>query len=196
MKAVFESTTPLRLALRIDKAVTGTVWFESVDRGVLVKVFIAGLVPGTVHGMHIHENAYDSKLVVPVGKTCCDMMGGHFNPYDRDHGSMRGSDPESRHVGDLCNNIVANDAGVAQHMFVDTLISLDKRSRAYIGGRSLVLHAFPDDEGSGGLFGQPYFTMPNAMLRVFGRTEPVKELLRKSIVDGNAGRRMVCAAIV
>lgn len=73
---------------------------------------------------------------------------------------------EERHVGDL-GNIEANDKGVANVVIEDSLISLTGEKS--IVGRSLVVHADPDDLGRGG-----------------------HEL---SKTTGNAGGRLVCGVI-
>lgn len=71
-----------------------------------------------------------------------------------------------RHVGDL-GNVVANDAGVAKVDISDKLISL--MGEHSIIGRTLVVHADPDDLGLGG-----------------------HEL---SSTTGNAGARVACGVI-
>ena len=73
---------------------------------------------------------------------------------------------DERHVGDL-GNIEANDKGVANVVIEDSLISLTGEKS--IVGRSLVVHADPDDLGRGG-----------------------HEL---SKTTGNAGGRLVCGVI-
>ena len=93
----------------------------------------------------------------------CTSAGAHYNPLNKTHGAP--SD-EERHVGDL-GNIEANDKGVANVVIEDSLISLTGEKS--IVGRSLVVHADPDDLGRGG-----------------------HEL---SKTTGNAGGRLVCGVI-
>lgn len=73
---------------------------------------------------------------------------------------------EERHVGDL-GNIVANEAGVAEGTIVDRLIKLS--GEYTVVGRSVMVHADPDDLGKGG-----------------------HEL---SLTTGNAGARVACGEI-
>ena len=72
-----------------------------------------------------------------------------------------------RHVGDL-GNITADSAGKCQMKFSDKQISLRDFQRSIIG-RSVVIHAKPDDLGRGGD--------------------------EESLKTGNAGARIGCAVI-
>ena len=66
--------------------------------------------------------------------------GGHFNPYDDDHGMPNATE---RHVGDL-GNIVTPGAGMATPVDKeDHLITLFDATEGIIG-RTLVIHADPD----------------------------------------------------
>lgn len=115
---------------------------------------VTGLGKG-LHGFHIHEFGDNTNG--------CISAGAHYNPYSKDHGAP-GSDV--RHVGDLGNVEAAGD-GVAKVNITDKVISLEgERS---IVGRTLVVHADPDDLGNGG-----------------------HEL---SKTTGNAGARVACGVI-
>lgn len=93
----------------------------------------------------------------------CTSAGPHFNPHGKTHGALA---DEERHVGDL-GNIVAGEDGVAKFDFTDSQIKLN--GPLSIIGRTMVVHADPDDLGKGGV-----------------------EL---SKTTGNAGARLSCGVI-
>ncbi|XP_022655742.1 superoxide dismutase [Cu-Zn]-like [Varroa destructor] len=134
--------------------VTGVIWFTQEGESVKVTGEINGLTPGQ-HGFHVHEFGDNTNG--------CTSAGPHFNPTKKTHG---GPSDEERHVGDL-GNVVADANGRALVNFTDKLIALDNEHN--IIGRSLVVHADPDDLGKGG-----------------------HEL---SSSTGNAGARVACAVI-
>lgn len=115
---------------------------------------ISGLTQG-LHGFHVHEFGDNTNG--------CISAGPHFNPFNKEHG---GPDHEIRHVGDL-GNIIAGESGVAKISIKDSIISLHGDSN--IIGRTVVVHADPDDLGQGG-----------------------HEL---SKTTGNAGGRLACGVI-
>ena len=95
---------------------------------------VTGLTPGN-HGFHVHEKADFSNG--------CLSAGPHYNPFNKNHGAPT---DEDRHVGDL-GNIVADADGVAEGVIIDHLIKL---SGPYsVVGRSMMVHADPDDLGKG-----------------------------------------------
>lgn len=126
----------------------------------LISVFLPSqtkefyLVAGN-HGFHIHEFGDNTNG--------CTSAGPHFNPLGKDHGAPADAD---RHVGDL-GNIVATANKVAKVEIEDSIISLTGANN--IVGRTLVVHADPDDLGKGG-----------------------HEL---SKTTGNAGARIACGVI-
>lgn len=114
-----------------ESGVSGVVTFHRERAGVRVVVTCSGLTPGA-HGFHVHAHG-DAR--------CSDGMctGDHFNPTGAKHG---GPDSPERHVGDF-GNLVADAAGVVRAEFIDTHIELEG-PRSIIG-RSLIIHADPDD---------------------------------------------------
>ena len=134
----------------------GTLYFEQPDNSPDVKVTgqVCGLKQG-LHGFHIHEFGDNTNG--------CTSAGPHFNPLGKDHG---GPDSDVRHVGDLGNIEVGAD-GVASVNITDKIIQLQGPNN--IIGRTLVVHADPDDLGKGG-----------------------HEL---SKTTGNAGARLACGVV-
>ncbi len=111
----------------------GEATFEQVGDKVRVVVFAQGLRPEREHGFHIHEK----------GDCSADdgmSAGGHFNPFGKPHGH-HGS-PE-RHAGDL-PNLKADKGGRAKLDVTLDVITL-RPGPANILGRSLIIHADPDD---------------------------------------------------
>lgn len=114
--------------------VRGVVRFAPVADGVRVTGLISGLAPGK-HGFHVHEFG---DATAKDGSSA----GGHFNPAQKAHGAP---DDEARHAGDL-GNITADSDGNARINFVDPHLRLDGPHS--IIGRSIVVHADPDDLSS------------------------------------------------
>ncbi|MBE0625180.1 MAG: superoxide dismutase family protein [Burkholderiales bacterium] len=130
------SPEPLRATAQLQPTTgsktIGEATFEQVGNKVHVVVFVQGLKPDQEHGMHIHEG----------GDCGADGMNakGHFNPYAKPHAAYTSAE---RHAGDL-PSLKANKKGRAK---VD--VELDLISVAHgpgsIVGRSLIVHAGPDD---------------------------------------------------
>mmetsp|Transcript_13856 Transcript_13856/g.35359 ORF Transcript_13856/g.35359 Transcript_13856/m.35359 type:complete len:188 (-) Transcript_13856:245-808(-) len=100
-----------------------------------IQVEVSGLKQG-LHGCHIHEFGDLSNG--------CVTAGPHFNPYNMEHG---GPQSQIRHVGDL-GNIVADSSGKATVELDDRWVMLSGTNSVI--GRSVVIHADPDDLGEGG----------------------------------------------
>jgi len=117
--------------------VSGTVRFvqEQEDGPTTIRVSLKGLTPGH-HGFHVHQFGDNTNG--------CVSAGAHFNPFGKQHG---GPKDEDRHVGDL-GNVVAGDDGTVETEFTDHLISLGGPNS--VVGRTMVVHADPDDLGKGG----------------------------------------------
>jgi Cu-Zn family superoxide dismutase len=128
-------TATATLVATSGSAVSGTVTFTQQDEGVLVFAMISGLAPGP-HGFHIHENGDCS---APDGSSA----GAHFNPTGMQHG---GPDGGERHAGDM-GNIVADQGGGANYEQIVTGITLAAGINSIVG-RSVVVHADPDDMAS------------------------------------------------
>ena len=116
------------LVAKEESKVAGVVEFIQDGETCRLVGEITGLTPGE-HGFHIHEFG---DLRDPKGMGA----GSHFNPKGHKHGAP-GSD--ERHVGDL-GNVKADDKGVAK---ID--IKVEGLSLHFVLGRSLVVHAKPDD---------------------------------------------------
>jgi Cu-Zn family superoxide dismutase len=106
-------------------------------------------VPDGEHGFHIHEKGDSSNG--------CESAGPHYNPTDATHGDL-----QSGHAGDL-GNLTAKDGEIKTKILAPNLTTSE------IIGRTIVLHADPDDLGKGGD--------------------------AESLKTGNAGARIACAII-
>lgn len=112
-------------------ATTGTVVFVQKDHDIEVTAHVAGLTPGP-HGFHIHEKGDCS---APDGMSA----GGHFNPTGQPHGHPhRGP----HHAGDM-PMLETDSYGNAR--LVAVLPGLTLTGPNGILGRSVVIHAAPDD---------------------------------------------------
>ena len=141
---------------------------------VIVDVKLSGL-PCAKLGFHVHEKSIPTN----VKKFDCKLLGGHFNPYNVNHGSYKFN--TVRHVGDLINNLEVDSNGNVNVNFVDNLISLYLGDNCIID-RSIVINVGTDDEGLVGLF-----SLQN------GKKLNNKEL--ESLKTGNVGNRIACGNI-
>jgi len=134
--------------------VEGDVIFTNTPKGVRVNVYFTKLPHGE-HGFHIHK-AGDLR-----GEGCkgaCDHFS--IDPVAR-HGGPPGSGGE-RHTGDLGN--ISCDKGIYENSYYLSGISVHG-----LWGRSLIVHADPDDLGKG----------------------PFED----STTTGHSGKRIACAII-
>lgn len=114
-------------------AVSGTATFTQMGDQVLVEAEIKGLTPG-LHGIHIHEKG-------DCSAPDATSAGGHFNPAGKPHGGPEGAE---RHAGDL-GNLIADSYGTAILKVTVGGISIVKDAPNSVIGRSLIVHADPDD---------------------------------------------------
>lgn len=119
-----------------DEKTSGRALLTEGRDGVLIEVEIAGLPADTWVAFHVHENG-----------TCdadggYETSGGHFNEEgdDNEHGFLAASGP---HDGDMPNQYVGADGVLRAHVY-NTSVSLNDDDDR-IRGRSLMIHARPDD---------------------------------------------------
>lgn len=138
---------------------TGTVRFHQCRPGAPTRIRFdfQNLQPSSVHAIHIHEFGNLTQG--------CKSAGAHYNPTQSVHGSIWVGGP--RHAGDLINNIKADGAGRFTYEYTDPLVEL--HGDTSVIGRTVVIHAKPDDLGLG--------------------SNP------ESKVTGNAGDRIACSII-
>lgn len=90
--------------------------------------------------LHIHEFGDISNG--------CESLGGHWNPYNKKHGSIY-IDINNSHAGDLLNNITPDINGNFIFKYYDPRISIKGDISESIIGRSIVMHEGIDDLGLG-----------------------------------------------
>jgi Cu-Zn family superoxide dismutase len=117
--------------------VTGTVTFTTEGDHLTFVADIDGLAPNTEHGFHIHDKG---DLSDPELKSA----GGHFNPTHEHHG---GPNTPHHHAGDL-GNLTADGNGHAHLEGTVEHATLGGPADTSILGRSVIIHAKPDDEKS------------------------------------------------
>ena len=101
----------------------GTIIIEQKDKNSPTTFYIniSGLTPNKLHGFHIHESPVIDKNDLYL---TCNSCGGHFNPTKKNHGSIFNADPKDRHVGDLINNLMADENGNCQLIYEDDMACL------------------------------------------------------------------------
>lgn len=112
----------------------GSATLTQTPAGVLIEMEIEGLPGESWVAFHIHETGTCDHEVDH------DSAGGHFNPTDADHGFLVES---GAHAGDMPNQYVPADGVLRAHV-LNSYVRLDGDD-ADIRGRSLMLHAEPDD---------------------------------------------------
>jgi len=111
--------------------VTGIAVFTGGGNSVDVRVMAAGLLPGSIHGFHVHE----------VGNCAsADFMsaGDHFNPTHKPHGPQ----DKPHHAGDM-PSLLADTTGRIDARF--TLEGVTLGGVDGFVGRSVILHASADN---------------------------------------------------
>lgn len=112
--------------------VKGVVRFSDAGTGLKVMAEVEGLNPGQEHGFHVHEFG---DATAPDGASA----GGHFNPDKHEHGKPGDA---KAHPGDM-GNLKADAQGKAK--LEVTLPAASVAGKNAILGRSVILHAKPDD---------------------------------------------------
>ncbi|OZC07659.1 copper/zinc superoxide dismutase [Onchocerca flexuosa] len=159
--------------------VSGIIYFQQDSRAspTTISGRIIGLTPG-LHGFHIHQYGDQTRN--------CTSAAGHYNPFGKTHGApsvgfikfqkrkentmkIAFDNNTEKHVGDL-GNIEAGANGVADINIASNQIQLS--GPLSIIGRSLVVHAKPDDLGQG-----------------------MGSMRDESLKTGNAGARVACAIV-
>lgn len=109
---------------------------QTPNHGVLVRVTVDGLEPGT-HGLHIHETG---ACEVPS----FDSAGGHYAPRGHAHGVLH---PHGKHAGDLLNLEVPENGRVVTERLAEgvTLTPGVHASLFDDDGSAIVIHATGDD---------------------------------------------------
>ncbi|WP_172198531.1 superoxide dismutase family protein [Saccharibacillus qingshengii] len=117
-----------------DGKTRGSIDLTEEKDGVRVQVNLMGLPPGP-HGIHIHQ--------MPIKGGDFATALGHFNPTTHEHGHHN---PKGAHVGDFTKNLtVAANGKVSQEFFLEGA-DLQPDSPMSIAGRSVIIHAGPDDQ--------------------------------------------------
>jgi Cu/Zn superoxide dismutase len=125
----------------------GEIVFVQQPKALRVHVRLHGLPARSTLAIHVHEKFPATRDELARG---CDACGGHFNPLGTTHGCVALHDA-NRHAGDLINNVRTDDDGRVVCTFDDDLLDL-RVALMSPRGRSIVVHAHPDDLGAGGLF--------------------------------------------
>lgn len=103
--SAMDATKTVRIS-NADGAAAGTIEFEQMRHGVLVRVRLENLTPGG-HAVHLHE----------TGKCSPDFKaaGGHYDPLSSNHGFDADG---GYHVGDLPNVYAGQDGVAKADMFI------------------------------------------------------------------------------
>lgn len=113
----------------------GVVQFVEHGGKVTIMATVTGLTPNQKHAIHIHEfgDISDAKGMA---------TGGHYNPEGHEHGLP---DKGKRHAGDL-GNLEADGEGKATLKLTVDNITVGGAKNPILG-RSIIVHAKPDDGG-------------------------------------------------
>ena len=175
---------------QIHNGIGGTIRFDEAPRttGVRLVLDLYGFQPGAVHAIHIHEFGDLSQG--------CTSLGSHFNPTRVAHGSGLAG-----HAGDLFNNLQAGADGRFVGTFHTPLLSLRPQSPHGVVGRSVVIHAFPDDLGDAAMYTRWTTTQLRQRARALGyahsgsRATLLHKFQSEAQTTGNAATRLAGAVI-
>jgi superoxide dismutase, Cu-Zn family len=112
----------------------GTAALRDSREGVLIELEVSGLPAGEWLGFHAHETGECDP------EDDFESAGDHFDPGEREHGYFVEGGP---HAGDMPNQHVGTDGVIRAHVF-NSFVRLGE-GEADLLGRSLVIHAEPDD---------------------------------------------------
>jgi len=113
-------------------AVQGTVHFKQEANGVRVIAEVSGFVRPGFHGFHVHE-------IGDCSAPDASSAGGHFNPHGTEHGK---AGEGVHHAGDLPSLNADEEGNAKLNALLDGIELAGEHS---IIGRSLIVHADPDD---------------------------------------------------
>ncbi|WP_372356640.1 superoxide dismutase family protein [Xanthomonas sp. NCPPB 3443] len=122
------------LASASGSLVSGRVVLVPALQGIRLTGTIGGLRPGGVSGFHVHERG-------DCSAADASSAGAHFNPGGAPHGRAGGG---AHHLGDM-DNLRADAEGVAHLDMILSGISLGDGAPTDVVGKSLIVHADPDD---------------------------------------------------
>ena len=127
---------PIEAAMTaVDRSpVAGTLRLTAVSDGVRIEGQITGLVPDSMHGIHVREHG-------DCSAADSGSAGGHFNPTGVEHGDPVGL---VHHAGDIANQVADAQGRIAMDVTVRG-VSLDAGTRDDVLGRSIVLDHDTDD---------------------------------------------------
>ena len=111
--------------------VQGNVLFKQEANGIRVIVEVSGLTPGS-HGFHVHEKG-------DCSAPDASSAGGHFNPHQTAHGK---AGEGVFHAGDMPSLEADANGNARLNVVLDSITFAGEHS---IVGRSLIVHADPDD---------------------------------------------------
>lgn len=130
-----DTVTTIPLAAKSNSKTRGIIRVrEMPGKGVRFEGLVSGLPPNGKHGFHVHAKG-------DCSAPDATSAGDHFTPVGKKHGSP--GDPQS-HAGDL-GNITADAKGVARVEIDASRLTLNGNVPLTIDGKSLLVHAKPDD---------------------------------------------------
>lgn len=121
-----------KIEARSGSSVAGIVSFSQSGEKLHIEAKVSGLTPGE-HGFHVHESGDCSAPDASSAK-------GHFNPEGRPHGHHH---YQERHAGDMPNLVADHDGNAILKIDIG-MLTLDGTQLGIVG-RSVVIHADPDD---------------------------------------------------
>ena len=122
------------LASASGSLVSGRVTLRPMGDGVHLTGTVGGFLPGSVHGIHVHEKG-------DCTAADASSAGGHFNPTAQPHGRAKMA---AHHAGDM-DNITADAQGQVKLDIHLAGVTLGGGAANDIANRALVVHAAADD---------------------------------------------------